>query len=139
MDKWIMSRLSVLADDANKGFAEYDFPMVTTAIYNFWLYELCDVYIVSAVCVPHLCLYSFAHYLHMSVFLCPLLAHVCIPLPMHPLHMSVFLCPLYLHMSVFLCPPFLHTLVHILPFSTPPSNPLSLSHSGMPQTCHARH
>ena len=44
MDKWIMSKLSVLADDANKGFAEYDFPMVTTAIYNFWLYELCVMF-----------------------------------------------------------------------------------------------
>ena len=33
-------------DDANKGFQEYDFPLITTAIYNFWLYELCDVYLV---------------------------------------------------------------------------------------------
>eukprot|EP00731_Ephydatia_muelleri_P023901 Em0016g172a len=45
MDRWILGRLSVLVDDANKGFAEYDFPLVTTAIHNFWLYELCDVYI----------------------------------------------------------------------------------------------
>ena len=83
---------------AKKFFAGYDFPMVTTAIYNFWLYELCVVYIVSATCVPPLCLYSFAqvciplptlctrlysfvHYLHMSVFFCPPFAHVCIPLP----------------------------------------------------------
>jgi len=29
----------------NKGFQEYDFPGITTAIYNFWLYELCDVYL----------------------------------------------------------------------------------------------
>lgn len=46
MDRWILSRLTVAVDDANKGFQEYDFPLVTTAIYNFWLYELCDVYLV---------------------------------------------------------------------------------------------
>ena len=47
MDKWILSRLMAAIEDCNKGFEEYDFPLVTTAIYNFWLYELCDVYLVS--------------------------------------------------------------------------------------------
>ena len=47
MDRWILSRLTVAIDDANKGFAEYDFPLVTSGIYNFWLYELCDVYLVG--------------------------------------------------------------------------------------------
>ena len=47
MDRWILSRLSVAVDDCNRGFAEYDFPLVTSAIYNFWVYELCDVYIES--------------------------------------------------------------------------------------------
>ena len=28
-----------------KGFEEYNFPAATTALYNFWLYELCDVYL----------------------------------------------------------------------------------------------
>ena len=46
MDQWILSRLSEAVDLSNKGFELYDFPMVTTAIYNFWLYELCDVYLV---------------------------------------------------------------------------------------------
>lgn len=46
MDQWILSRLSVAIDDANRGFGEYDFPLVTTVIFNFWLYELCDVYLV---------------------------------------------------------------------------------------------
>lgn len=46
MDRWILSRLTDAVDDANKGFQEYDFPLITTAIYNFWLYELCDVYLV---------------------------------------------------------------------------------------------
>ena len=45
MDRWILSRLSVSVDDCNRGFAEYDFPLVTSAIYNFWVYELCDVYL----------------------------------------------------------------------------------------------
>ena len=45
MDQWILSRLTVAMDDSNRGFAEYDFPLVTTALYNFWLYELCDVYL----------------------------------------------------------------------------------------------
>ena len=47
MDRWILSRLSVAVDDCNRGFKEYDFPLVTSAIYNFWVYELCDVYIES--------------------------------------------------------------------------------------------
>ena len=46
MDRWILSRLSSAVADANKGFADYEFVLVTTAIYNFWLYELCDVYLV---------------------------------------------------------------------------------------------
>ena len=44
MDRWILSRLSVAVQDCNRGFHEYDFPTSTTALYNFWLYELCDVY-----------------------------------------------------------------------------------------------
>ena len=47
MDQWILSRLCEAVDLSNNGFELYDFPMVTTAIYNFWLYELCDVYLVS--------------------------------------------------------------------------------------------
>ena len=29
----------------NAGFDDYNFPMSTTALYNFWLYDLCDVYL----------------------------------------------------------------------------------------------
>ena len=46
MERWILSRLSSAVDDCNNGFSGYNFPDVTTAIYNFWLYELCDVYLV---------------------------------------------------------------------------------------------
>lgn len=45
MDRWILSRLAAAAEACERGFKEYDFPHYTTAIYNFWLYELCDVYL----------------------------------------------------------------------------------------------
>ncbi|KAM4697001.1 valine--tRNA ligase [Rhinophrynus dorsalis] len=44
-DRWILSRLSLAVDLCNTGFQNYDFPAITTATYNFWLYELCDVYL----------------------------------------------------------------------------------------------
>uniref|UniRef100_A0A671P772 valine--tRNA ligase n=1 Tax=Sinocyclocheilus anshuiensis TaxID=1608454 RepID=A0A671P772_9TELE len=46
-DRWILSRLSAAVALCDSGFQAYDFPTVTTAIYNFWLYELCDVYLES--------------------------------------------------------------------------------------------
>lgn len=45
IDEWILSRLANCVALCNSGFKEYDFPGITTAIYNFWLYELCDVYL----------------------------------------------------------------------------------------------
>lgn len=47
VDKWILSRLSAAVEMCNRAFEEYDFPLATTACYNFWLYELCDVYLES--------------------------------------------------------------------------------------------
>lgn len=44
MDRWILSRLSEAVQECNQGFQDYDFPVATTALYNFWVYELCDVY-----------------------------------------------------------------------------------------------
>jgi valyl-tRNA synthetase len=44
-DKWIISRLSAFAKKANEAFAAYEFANATTASYNFFLYELCDVYL----------------------------------------------------------------------------------------------
>lgn len=44
-DLWIISRLCFAIERCQNGFETYNFPQVTTAIYNFWLYELCDVYI----------------------------------------------------------------------------------------------
>jgi len=49
VEKWILDRLNVAADEVNKQMTERNFFMVTNAVYNFWLYELCDVYIVSCV------------------------------------------------------------------------------------------
>lgn len=46
---WILSRLAAAVELCNKGFEKYDFNCVTSACYNFWLYELCDVYLVRNV------------------------------------------------------------------------------------------
>uniref|UniRef100_W5LEP7 valine--tRNA ligase n=1 Tax=Astyanax mexicanus TaxID=7994 RepID=W5LEP7_ASTMX len=46
-DRWILSRLCAAVTLCGNGFQAYDFPAITTAIYNFWLYELCDVYLES--------------------------------------------------------------------------------------------
>ncbi|TRY74507.1 hypothetical protein TCAL_09188 [Tigriopus californicus] len=45
MDRWILSRLHAATKSTNEGFKLYNFPQSTTALYNFWLYELCDVYL----------------------------------------------------------------------------------------------
>lgn len=45
MDRWILSRLAHCIEQCNSGFAAYEFATATTACYNFWLYDLCDVYL----------------------------------------------------------------------------------------------
>uniref|UniRef100_A0A336LQN1 Valine--tRNA ligase n=1 Tax=Culicoides sonorensis TaxID=179676 RepID=A0A336LQN1_CULSO len=45
IDKWILSRLAAATETCNKGFKQYEFAAATNACYNFWLYELCDVYL----------------------------------------------------------------------------------------------
>ncbi|CAL8289790.1 unnamed protein product [Merluccius merluccius] len=47
VDRWILSRLAAAVALCSAGFQAYDFPGITTAIYSFWLYELCDVYLES--------------------------------------------------------------------------------------------
>ncbi|CAD5235425.1 unnamed protein product [Bursaphelenchus xylophilus] len=44
-DLWIMSRLASAVERSENGFKNYNFQDVTTALYNFWLYEFCDVYL----------------------------------------------------------------------------------------------
>ena len=44
-DRWILSKLQKAIDGANKAMFAYDFGAATTAIYSFFLYDLCDVYL----------------------------------------------------------------------------------------------
>jgi valyl-tRNA synthetase len=48
MDRWILSRLSAAVREVNKGLAAYDLSAATSAVYNFWLYDLCDVYLEAS-------------------------------------------------------------------------------------------
>ncbi|KEG14433.1 valyl-tRNA synthetase [Trypanosoma grayi] len=45
--RWILSRLDVAVEECTRGFSEgsYDFALSTNAVYRFWLYELCDVFL----------------------------------------------------------------------------------------------
>ncbi|CAE6413283.1 unnamed protein product [Rhizoctonia solani] len=45
VEKWILHKLDVAAVDTNKALEERNFMSATSAVYNFWLYELCDVFI----------------------------------------------------------------------------------------------
>jgi valyl-tRNA synthetase len=47
-DRWMLHRAAVTIADTNAGLREYQFQQCTTAIYNFWLYDLCDVYLECA-------------------------------------------------------------------------------------------
>jgi len=45
VEKWILSRLNSAVTVSNQGFQVFSFPTATTAMYNFWLYEVCDFYL----------------------------------------------------------------------------------------------
>uniref|UniRef100_A0A0M3IQ17 valine--tRNA ligase n=1 Tax=Ascaris lumbricoides TaxID=6252 RepID=A0A0M3IQ17_ASCLU len=45
LDKWILSRLSFAVESCNAGMSSYTFHQATSAMYNFWLYDFCDIYI----------------------------------------------------------------------------------------------
>ncbi|KAG6890754.1 hypothetical protein C0992_012726 [Termitomyces sp. T32_za158] len=45
VEKWILHKLNIAAAEINTQLAERNFMTATTSAYNFWLYELCDVYI----------------------------------------------------------------------------------------------
>ena len=53
MDQWILSRLADAVQSCQRGFEQYDFPLATTATYNFWLYDLCDIYLISEYAHAH--------------------------------------------------------------------------------------
>ena len=45
-ERWILHKLNIASGEINKQLADRNFMAATSAAYNFWLYELCDVYIV---------------------------------------------------------------------------------------------
>ena len=47
VEKWILHKLNIAAKEINQELTERNFMAATNVAYNFWLYELCDVYIVS--------------------------------------------------------------------------------------------
>eukprot|EP01116_Phalansterium_solitarium_P015740 TRINITY_DN3506_c0_g1_i1.p1 TRINITY_DN3506_c0_g1~~TRINITY_DN3506_c0_g1_i1.p1 ORF type:complete len:1121 (+),score=466.98 TRINITY_DN3506_c0_g1_i1:209-3364(+) len=44
-EKWILSRLDNATTQCEALWRNYEFAQITTVVYNFWLYELCDVYL----------------------------------------------------------------------------------------------
>ncbi|VDM60684.1 unnamed protein product [Angiostrongylus costaricensis] len=45
IDLWILSRIAHAVDQCNSSFEAYGFAQVTTTVYDFWLYDLCDIYL----------------------------------------------------------------------------------------------
>jgi len=45
VDLWVLSRLQSAINECCEGFKSYDFSKATSAIYGFWLYDFCDVYL----------------------------------------------------------------------------------------------
>eukprot|EP00842_Homolaphlyctis_polyrhiza_P006120 jgi/Hompol1/6509/HPOL_005004-RA len=50
VDKWILAKLNKAIADTNQSLEQLNFMQASNAIYQFWLYELCDVYL--EVCKP---------------------------------------------------------------------------------------
>lgn len=46
VEQWILHKLNIAATEINIHLTERNFMAATTSAYNFWLYELCDIYIV---------------------------------------------------------------------------------------------
>ena len=46
VEKWILHKVNIAATEINTYLADRNFMAATTSAYNFWLYELCDIYIV---------------------------------------------------------------------------------------------
>ncbi|XP_072176275.1 valine--tRNA ligase-like [Diadema setosum] len=45
MDRWILSKFSETVLACHEGFSSVDLPVVTSALYRFWLHNLCDIYL----------------------------------------------------------------------------------------------
>ena len=46
VERWILHKLNAASAEVNKQLEVRNFMAATNVLYNFWLYELCDVYIV---------------------------------------------------------------------------------------------
>ena len=46
VEQWILHKLNIAATEINTFLEDRNFMAATTSAYNFWLYELCDIYIV---------------------------------------------------------------------------------------------
>lgn len=44
-NRWMISRLNTTVADVNKNLTSYDFAEAVTSAYNFWLYDLCGIYL----------------------------------------------------------------------------------------------
>ncbi|TPX60521.1 valine---tRNA ligase [Powellomyces hirtus] len=44
-DKWILAKLNQCIRKTNENLDQYNFMQATSALYQFWLYDLCDVYL----------------------------------------------------------------------------------------------
>lgn len=45
LNSWILGRLNFAIESVNKGFDSYTLGESANAFFNFWLYELCDIYL----------------------------------------------------------------------------------------------
>ncbi|VDN60923.1 unnamed protein product [Dracunculus medinensis] len=45
LDKWILSRLSATIEACQSGLSSYNFHVAANALYRFWLYDFCDIFI----------------------------------------------------------------------------------------------
>ncbi|MBW0473445.1 hypothetical protein O181_013160 [Austropuccinia psidii MF-1] len=45
VERWILHKLNVCSQSVNEALEDRSFMVATSAVYEFWLYELCDVYI----------------------------------------------------------------------------------------------
>ncbi|BFU24883.1 valine--tRNA ligase, putative [Entamoeba histolytica HM-1:IMSS-B] len=48
LDQWILHRLNVMITSVQQWFKSYEFGNATQAIYSFWLYDFCDVYLEAS-------------------------------------------------------------------------------------------
>ncbi|KAJ3022150.1 hypothetical protein HKX48_006886 [Thoreauomyces humboldtii] len=44
-DRWILAKLNQCIQKVDENLASYNFMQATSALYSFWLYDLCDVYL----------------------------------------------------------------------------------------------